>query len=408
MGEKIRKIYSVIFLFLLFVFLTQLASAQYQVYYWSDFENAIFPQEAVSFGLNLKERINVVDLNTILGMPSAFRQGIAGSETKRYGLELKATPLKAEEKTNAKFYITGLAFKVVLDRDKLGASGRALYQADFFIPQKEKKLPGLAVLAMEPFPQGVNVPQSFYRFGITKNRWAYFSYVIIDSKQANVFLFDERIIQFLPRPGWHRFSIVFEGPTNIRCYIDGNETSFSPVKEPTMRKLQVGIMLADPDDVYACYLDNPSIQWTPQDVPLPDSPYAPTWKGYKPPPSKNVIQPASGAAPLVWLEPSVGWQRSVDTNTNLLIYFHAPRIPPTLKLNSILESNSTAQDFLRKYVLIKIDVNQLEGGRYAERFGVFKVPTFVIFDPKNNKEITRAVFRQNDNYESFSAQLKLK
>ncbi len=399
--------------------LTLSSYAQYQVYYWADFEKGI-PPEAVLLGGKQNKRISVVDLNSIKGMPVEFRSGIAGKETGNKGLLLQAVPEQTGVASNPVDYLTGIAFRVVLDRDKLGKTGRALYQADFFILPSGKKFPSIAVLAMEPIPPGDPTPKNFYRFGITRDRFLYFSHVQIASTQAALFKNDETVLKNIPRPGWHRFAIVFEGAENIRCYIDGQEMPYSPVKESTMRKLQVGIMLADQDEANLCLIDNASIQWTAQDVPLPDSPYATSWKNYVPPPSSSVVQsstssnmPQFGATPqqqtassgqLAWYDPDLGWQKATQTKTNMLIYFQAPRVPATLKLNSIIDTSSAAKNYLSKYTLVKIDVNQLQGGRYAEKFNIFKIPTFVIID-NSGKEVARSTFKTTDAWETFISTL---
>lgn len=407
---------------ILFLFMSQSLFAQYQVYYWADFEKGTFPPEAVPIGLSFNKRAAIVNLDLERNLPLEFRSTVAAKETGKYALKLTSLPVDTGNQKEPKDYITGIAFKVVLDRDKLGANGRALYQADFFVTEPAKKFPSLAVLAMGPLPPGDPTPKSFYRFGMTKSSWLYFSYVLIDSLEANVFKHDEKMHSQIPRPGWHRFAIVFEGRENIRFYIDGNELPFSPIQEPTLRKLQVGIMLADPDDTYSCYIDNASIQWTPQDVPLPDSPYAPTWKGYIPPPTTNIVsapkttktqaptgqasQGQSAPVNITWLEPNVAWENSLSSSKPMLIYFHAPRIKATLNLNTLIETNPTAKSYLSKYSLAKIDVNQLQGGKYAERFNIFKIPTFIVLD-KSGKEVARAIFKQNDTWETFIAQLNM-
>ncbi|MBN1901247.1 hypothetical protein JW926_07990, partial [Candidatus Sumerlaeota bacterium] len=345
--------------------------------------------------------IKVVDLTKVTGVHPAFHAGMAARETGQYGLWMKGDP---------SIWITGLADGVVLDRDKLGMNGRALYQADFYLPPEGEYLPSIAVLAMEPLPPGQVKPNSFYRFGITKNIFCYFSYVITEEETARIFQQDKAFIPKIPRPGWHRFAIVFEGVSKIRCYIDGHEPAFSPVEESSLRRLQVGIMLAEKDTTYEAYADNLSIQWTDEDVPIPDSPYAHTWSGGSSLPLQianptpvPVIQTATNASlPIEWLDPETAWQRAQQTNTPILVYFYAPRVKAAMTLDSIFQTDPAAQSFLKKYILVKFDVNQYHGGHLAKIYRIFKLPTIIIIDSQNN-ELARAIFSNVDTWQSFSS-----
>jgi len=392
----------VLFLFIMLVQAVLICSgwAQYQLYRWANFETGKFQDGSVPIGGYFDTSVKVMDLARIPNMPTEFHTGISAHETGQYGLWLKGDPA---------IWMAGLADGVVLDRDKLGMQGRALYQADFYLPPVEQFLPSIAVLAMEPLPPGGKEPVSFYRFGLTKNVFLYFSHVVKDELQARIFKQDKTLLTKIPRPGWHRFAIVFEGVSTIRCYIDGQQPSFSPVEESTLRKLQVGIMLAETDATYDCFVDNLSIQWTPEDAPLPDSPYASSWGGggvtqvQSTPQIPQAMASSQRPATLEWLEPNTGWERSKSSNTQMLVYFMAPRIPSTLKLDSLMQSSAEAQAFLGKCVPVKIDVNQLQGGHLAKKFRIFKVPTMVLLDPKGN-ETGRAIFRSTDDWNTFSAQ----
>lgn len=389
--------------FFLLIFVVSLPAsptfAQYQVYYWANFEDGKLPAGSTPLGKFYQTSVSVVDLNLIPGMPPAFRGGIAATETGRYGLNLKAAP---------EIWISGLATGVILNRDALGTTGRALFQADFYLPPSNEVLPSLAVLAMEPLPPGVHSPQSFYRFGLTLNRMIYFSYVVMNEPTARVFKFDNQFLKTLPRPGWHRFAIVFEGTSRIRFFVDGKEPAFSPVEEPSLRKLQVGVMVADKENTYQCFVDNLSIQWTPQDVPLPDSPYASSWGS---PATSTLIRPTpspvSGSSTLVWLDYNTAFTQLPYKNTKRLLYFQAPRLPITAQVEKIFATNPSAQEFLRKYTLVKIDVNQLQGGTLAQQYSVFKVPTLILID-ETGREISRAIIWNFDDWNSISAKLKAK
>lgn len=378
--------------------------AQYQLYNWINFEKNKMPDSAVMLGNYYQKSLNVVDYSNVPNMPPQFHGGSYAREVGNYGLQLKGHP---------DIYIAGVADNIVLDRDRLGQRGRALYQADFYMPMPDKPFPSLAVLAMEPLPPDKQTPQVFYRFGFTRNRFLYFSMVVSGEEEARIFVNDTEFMNSIPRPGWHRFAIVFEGPNVIRCYIDGKEPSFSPLDESTIRRMQVGILLAERDDEYMCYVDNLSIQWTPEDVPIPQSPYLFSWGEGVPDQRSRPFQPvtsaqtpdASSTNKIQWYETSSGWSLSQSTKRPMFVYFHAPNVPAVQKLDRIFQSNPSAISLVNQYVPIKIDVNQLAGGDLARKFRIFKYPTVVILNHLG-KETDRAIFGSFDTWDSFSGKFK--
>lgn len=392
------------------------AFAQYQIFDWASFEDGKLPAQSVPIGTDFKNTVSLVDFSTVPNPPAGFRSDVAAAETGRFGLKLTSVPA---------VWISGLATGAILDRDALGESGRALYQADFYIPPAGEPMPNLAVVAMEPMPAGAKRPHTFYRFGIALGVTTYFSKVVMDNTTAKVYHQDTPLAKQIPRGGWHRFAIVFEGPKTMRFYIDGREPSFSPVEESELRKLQVGIMLADQKKEYTCFADNQSIQWTPEDAPIPDSPYSASW-GSIPVAASALGPPASAGRPaadpmgatalpgsmsgtagsggILWYDTNAGWNRCRATQAPMLVVFQAPRIPAAIELDQVFASNPAAQAFLRTCVPVKVDVNQLQGGSQAARLKVFKVPTLLLID-SSGQEKGRATFRRGDTWESISGSL---
>ncbi|MBN1476451.1 hypothetical protein JXA47_06855 [Candidatus Sumerlaeota bacterium] len=43
-------------------------------------------------------------------------------------------------------------------------------------------------------------------------------------------------------PGWHTFSIRFDGPEEMRFFVDGQETNFSPVSDSEIPRFQIGVL----------------------------------------------------------------------------------------------------------------------------------------------------------------------
>lgn len=386
------------------------ARAQYEVYQWASFEDGKLPENSITIGADPDKRVQVVDLDTVQGVPPPFRSPEARRETGRFGLKLTSTGRDGN-------YLTGLAVGAILDRDKLGPKGRAIYQADFFLPAGEGNLPSLAVLAMEP-PQEVQkaytpnvhtVDKPYYRFGMTLGKSLYFSRFIPKEKDPPYYTKDTPLLQELPLPGWHRFAIVFDGPNHIRCYIDGRETRFSPLPMPQFRKLMVGVMLADNQRAYDAYVDNLSIQVS-QDAPqLPDSPYVTGWRI---PPGPATLRAkalaAAGVAPLPdsrWIDPTEAWKKAQESRIPLLLYFYAPGLPGTAAMEHIFSSHPAAKAFLDKCVCARVDANQLSGGMIAKQYEVFKFPTVLIIAPDLSWH-RRATLGNNATWESFVSQIQ--
>lgn len=393
------------------------ASAQYQVHQWANYENGQLPEKCVTIGPNPQQTIEVVKLSEVSGMPANFSGGEAGQEVGEYVLKLTANPKPPDFRT----YTTGLAVGEILDRDQLGANGRAIYQADFYLPA-DGYLPSLAVLAMEPPAQGhqtgnvVNVSKPFYRFGLTKGRQLYFSSFFPGSrnKSKEVFHQDPQLLKQLPRPGWHRFAIVMEGPETIRCYVDGREASFSPFREPLLRKLMVGVMLADNENSYAAYVDNLSIQVSNEAPSIPESPYTEGWT--IPPGStrerrtvaaQQAARPTPRPAPDPrWMEATAAWKRAQQERIPLLLYFYAPGLPGTTRMDEIFATHSSARAFLSRHAAARIDVNQLRGGEAARQYSVYKVPTLIVISP-DAQSYRRSTPSREATWEEIEKELRL-
>jgi hypothetical protein len=382
--------------------MTTPVSAQYTVYQWASFEDGRFPIEYTPIGTAFESTVRMVQLDLVPGVPSSFRSAAAARETGRFGIAMKADPNIAR--------LTGIGTGVILQRDLLGNTGRALYQADFYIPPAQNTAPSLAVLAMAPLQPGQQEPDEFYRFGITKNRGVYFSNVVKDGEEAQFYEQDSNFFQSIPRPAWHRFAIVFEGYSTIRCFVDGNEPSFSPLEHDSLRNLQVGIMLADDTNSYICYVDNVSIQWSPNDVPLPDSPYGNTWSGdaeafeAAPQATAPAAVTSSATGPISWLDSQEGAQVAQAQGKNMLVTFVAPRIRTSATLEQLLTNDPQARAFVAQHVPVKIDVNQLLGGTLAAHYQILRVPTIFMMDP-GGREISRAVFSGRENWATLQSKL---
>jgi hypothetical protein len=305
-------------------------------------------------------------------MPVGFHSGAAAKETGKAALEIQSMPTAPQGA-----YSNGLAMHAEVDRDTLGPQGRALMQADFFIPEAGKPLPSLAVLAMDPPTTNVtnnNIPsmsRGFYRFGLTGQKSLYFSCVRPGEPTAAVYQQDNDLLKQIPPGSWHRFALAFQGPEDVRCYVDGREAKFSPIKDTSFKKLQVGVMLAENKLDYKAYVDNLSIQVSKDAPGIPDSPYAADWK-VAASASGKIQTDASAPAPqqvtqaTQWQDPLEAWSVAQKSNKPLLLYFYAPGVKAATRMDTVFATDASAKAFLAQHECARIVVYQLQGGDLAK------------------------------------------
>ncbi|MGI8905754.1 MAG: thioredoxin family protein [Candidatus Sumerlaeaceae bacterium] len=396
-------------------FITVPLFAQYEVQQWANFEDKKIPADAMTIGKSPDQTLKVVDLSAVQGAAPAFRVGAAGKETGKAALEIQ-TMVDAPQGV----YSIGLAMKKELDRDTLGPQGRALLQADFYIPETGKPLPSLAVLAMDlPTSPGIPIPNNipamnrgFYRFGITKQASLYFSCVRPSEATAAIYLQDNELLKQIPSPGWHRFALAFQGPDTIHCYIDGREPKFSPIKDTSFKKMLVGVMLAENKLDYKAYMDNLSIQVSKEAPGIPDSPYAEGWNLAASATGK-IATDATAPAPLQmqqvtgWVDPLEAWQTAQKLKKPMLLYFYAPGVKAVTRMDNLFATDPDAKEFLARHACARIDVNQLQGGDLAKKYEVFKVPTLLVFSP-DAKQAKKSSPTSNADFKSVVTELALK
>lgn len=341
------------------------ALAQYQVHTWESFESGSLPPEMILLFRSKPENTKVVDYTT-LGDPDILK-GIAATECGRYGVEFRT--IEADR-------FLSIVSPVSLDRRQLGDKGKALYQADFYIKGPAEVTQTVAVAAITSTEKAKIEPGkdiwTLYRLGMLQNQKTYFAFANA-KPQPDIYLHQPLSGLMTTIEGWHRFQLVFEGQTNIHCSIDGVPTAFSPVAEPTFSILQPGIMVTSPaDKPYVCYIDNLSIQWTMDEAaPLPQSP----WVATSADPNS-----AAGGSSLNWFtNPEEAWATAATTKHPVLMMLYDPSSLAYQELsNNTFRSNPAAQESLRRFTLLRVDVNQLRGGVLSRQFGVFRVPTFIV------------------------------
>lgn len=367
------------------------ASAQYQIFSWESFENGRLP-EKLTMGHFADNETVVVGDYTVAGVPRETFAGPAASEVGRFGLFFRPLPKKMHLSV---FSQDGL------NRQRLGAHGRALYQADFFIPAEGQPIPSFSLLAQ--VLQDGKTNYKFYRFGVEEGRGRIFFSFVNDTPQPVIF-HSQKLDEFnLKRPGWHRFQIIFEGQSQIICAIDAQPTSFSPIQEPTHTVLNAGIMVTSAKFDAIAMADNLSIQWTDQDVPIPVSP----WVRMLDAVDATQTSALDTGPILTWHEDSaVAWRQASIQNRPILAMFYTNRIGPYEYLKSIVPNNDNTYADFAPYILLKIDANQLAGGRLAERFQIYRLPTFVAMGSDAKERGRLVVTNRQTRWEEIQAFLK--
>lgn len=383
---------------LLFFSIAGISQAQFQVYTWEDFEKGLFPENLKRSHDAREKNVNIFDYTALSALPGILEIP-AKTECGRFGLKFET--IGGDE-------FLKVVSNVTLDRKSLGASGKSLYQADIYLPQDTASFPyTVAILAELSDPANPEI-YSFYRLGVVKGERVFFSYTH-KTYEPIIYLQTFFTDLKLKIPGWHRFQIIFEGQENIICSIDGRPTPFSPIKESTLDKLHAGIMCSSSSEMASpkgsCYVDNLSIQWTAENLALPDSP----WTYSMAPEAKtefiNPLSPIMVQSQLNWLSsPEDAWQESVTKKQPLLALFYAPRVKAYQNLEQLINGNTSAQNLLKQFILLRIDVNQLRGGTLAQQFGVNKVPCLMVIAPDQNVK-TKEYYRTESDWTAIAQNL---
>ncbi len=350
-------------------------SAQYRVHDWMNFEDGRLP-ERLAFG-HLANEETVTPLNmSAPGIPAALRIGVAQTEIGAGAIRFAPT--------DSNNHLSAVS-TTAMERNRLGADGRALYQADFFLPGPGAPVPEtMALLAVAGEAGGSTTSYRMYRFGIQRGNRLFFAFADGVSANPVIYLFQDFDQLGLARPGWHRFQIIFFGQNTIYCAVDGRMTSFSPIEESSLTTMRPGLMVTrgeiPPTAQVQALADNLSIQWTPLASPLPDSPWtrptAAMLAGTAT--TRNLMEEGSR---LPWTSnPTEAWTTARQANRPILAMFYAPRIAPYTYLQSVVPQTPDSQTLFEDFVLLRVDTNQLSGGTLAERFDVFRVPTFIKLD----------------------------
>ncbi len=350
--------------------------AQYTIHTWESFEQGRIPQNLFLGHDANDQSVRVLPLQGA-GVPPRLTAGVAAVECGRGGLLFQPS----DETPHLSLFSP-----VSLNRRQLGQNGRALYQADIYLPAPGQPVPNVSLVAHGLASDG-STTYRFYRFGVLEGgERVFFSFT--DNEPQPTIYHSQLLAELgLERPGWARFQIIFIGQDQIFCAVNGEPTSFSPIAENTHQVLNAGLMVTSPELGAPAIADNLSIQWTPRQAPLPESP----WKTLPADATSPNTTPFETGREVVWLtNPSEAWQRAASQRRPLLVNFTVPNISPTRYLNGLAPNTGEVHELLNRFVLLRIDANQLQGGTLAQRFDVVRTPTLLVLGPdgKEDRRVT--------------------
>lgn len=358
------------------------AAAQYRVFDWLNFNEGKLPP-SLSLGHDASpEVVWPVNLSAS-GMPADILGDVSRTECGPYSLSFTPTAKQAH---------LSVLSPLALDRNLLGDTGRALFQADFYVPAEGELAPSMSLLAAFD-EKGEKKAYRWYRFGTMPEKNIVFFAYLNGTERPEIFHTQKMATMELKRPGWNRFQIVFEGRERIFCAVNGQPTTFPPIAESTLRLLNAGVLVTRPTipegqeaSLRPGIIDNLSIQYTPAAAEFPDSPWIRK--------QEIAFDLTTGEASL--LDPSGGlkwhdntadaWAASKSSQKPLLIMWYTPRTHPYQYLESIMPKDSATRAMLDKYVLLRVDVNQLNGGFQAQRYNIVRVPTLMVLTPDGREQ----------------------
>ncbi len=367
--------------------------AQYRVYAWESFEEGRLPQSLFMGHFANEQTVRVLDYRHP-NLPRAMRRGISPVETGQFGVIFRPIPDRNH---------LSIVSPVSLDRNRIGREGRALYQADFYLPPEGEYMPTTALLAQ--VVQDGSTTYRFYRFGILEGGTQVFFSFTNNTPEPVLYLSQPTSQLPLRRPGWHRFQIIFKGQNEVYCAIDGKPTSFSPINEPTLRRLNAGIMVttAEPRRQPVMVADNLSIQWTAQDVPIPESP----WLMEMPDANRPNRSFLDAGNTVFWMnDPRQSWQRARSQRRPILTLFYTPNAGPYRYLRRITPMDDETEALLNRFVLLKVDVNQLGGGSLAQRYQIVRLPTLVVIGSDGREKSRLPIAADNTQWSEVRAFLE--
>jgi hypothetical protein len=220
--------------------------------------------------------------------------------------------------------------------------------------------------------------EKYYRFGYKKGS-IYFS--MFDGAGFMESLFDPDLGASLIVPGWHTFSIRFDGPDRFFLYVNEKKTFFSPIEQNDIQVFRMGVLGWDrqkyspilADDFKVTLFSSPPQGAPASNQAAPQSNFFLTPTATFAPSSPAMIQQN------IWYENTgQAVQEAQKTGRKFLAFFYIPNHAKSQQMEQKVLQDPSVQATLNKFVLVKLNgrVNTAD----ADRYGIFKYPTLLVLD----------------------------
>ena len=214
--------------------------------------------------------------------------------------------------------------------------------------------------------------EKYYRFGFSKDSF-YFHF--FNSSNFTESLYDPELGGTITTPGWHTFTMRFEGPEKIHFFVDGKSLFFSPVEQNDITVFRMGVLGWDRKTYYPILADDLKItrySSAPQAI------------------RQTMIVPQQrlSATPSIFDSPTkpVEWYTDTQsavmaaqgTNKKFLVFFYLPNHAKSQQMEQQTLMNPASQGMISKFIPVKLNGRVFTED--AKNFHVFKYPTLLVID----------------------------
>ena len=90
-----------------------------------------------------------------------------------------------------------------------------------------------------------------------------------------------------------------------------------------------------------------------------------------------------------YVKPEEGIRKAKEDGRLVMFYFYSKHCPYCEQMQSFIFPEERVAKSMENLVVVSLDIHSDEGHRWAMRFGVFGVPSYVFYDPQTGKAISR-------------------
>ncbi len=212
--------------------------------------------------------------------------------------------------------------------------------------------------------------ETYYRFGYGNSN-VYFHYFYGADFTESVY--DPILGESLEVPGWHTFTMRFEGRNQVNLYVDGKKVMFSPVYMSDITRFQMGVLGWDRSAARPILADDFKVTL----YSSPSSDIAPSFP--TPVRTQPGLTPGTRVSIVPWYtDTNQAVQAAQASGKLFLVLFYASGHPRTQEIESKTLNNPMVQATINKFIPVKLDI---KGNRpVADRYNIFKIPTLIVID----------------------------